>query len=106
MEKGSIFNQRAQDNQQPYADVQAKRQCFQAAVYLAGLEFSQPLQAYIITLKNQQGVIIAKKSASDVSKDSNLVKKLSSEDANRVGYMAGINDTLKENLLLKSESCL
>jgi hypothetical protein len=101
MEKGSVLNQRVQDKKQKYTDVSTP-QLFKAAVYLAGLEFSQRLQAYIITLKNQQGVTVVKKSASDVSKDSKLVEKLSAMDANRVGYMAGINDTLKESALLKS----
>ncbi|MDF1677385.1 MAG: hypothetical protein P1U32_01675 [Legionellaceae bacterium] len=63
---------------------------------LVGLELNQKLQEYFVTLKNHVDESVAKKSASSVSKDSAFVKKLSPEDANRIGYMAGVSDTIKE----------
>ena len=63
---------------------------------LVSLELNQKLQEYIVTLKNYNDATLEKKSAAHVSKDGALVKKLSPEDANRIGYMAGVNDTLKE----------
>ncbi|MDF1646616.1 MAG: hypothetical protein P1U61_06525 [Legionellaceae bacterium] len=64
---------------------------------ILSLELNQKLQEYIVTLKNHTDDVIEKKSASQVSKDSSLVKKLSPEDANRIGYMAGINDSIQEH---------
>ncbi|MCH9716592.1 MAG: hypothetical protein K0U24_02180 [Gammaproteobacteria bacterium] len=63
---------------------------------LAGLEFNAKLQEYRVTLKHYNQLIIDKKSASYVSKNAMLIKKLSPEDANRIGYMAGVNDTIQE----------
>ena len=66
---------------------------------LVSLELNQKLQEYIVTLKDHNNAAIEKKSASYISKDGELVKKLSPEDANRIGYMAGMNDALKESQL-------
>ncbi|MDX2346676.1 MAG: hypothetical protein QNK11_07400 [Legionella sp.] len=64
---------------------------------VASLERSAETQEYLVTLKNNhQHVILEKESASTISKNKVFIKKLSSEDANRIGYMAGLNDALKE----------
>lgn len=62
---------------------------------LISCELDQKIKEYTVTLKNNK-MIYEKISASRISKDRGLIKKLSSEDANRIGYMAGINDTVNE----------
>ncbi len=65
---------------------------------MTALTFNQKRQAYEVTLKNHREDVIEKKSASLVSQDIDLVRKLSPEDAHRIGYMAGVNHTIQENL--------
>lgn len=65
-----------------------------SAFQLVGLEFNQEQQQYIVILKKRDQTHCEKRSASSVSRDTLLVQQLSSEDANRVGYMAGFNDAL------------
>lgn len=63
---------------------------------LVSWELDQILQEFTVTLKNKENKKLEKASASKISKDKNIINKLTPEDANRIGYMAGINDTLKD----------
>ncbi|MDP1602218.1 MAG: hypothetical protein Q8M03_03050 [Legionella sp.] len=63
---------------------------------LISWELDQIIKEYKVTLQNKDNSKIEKISASAISKDKNFINKMSAEDANRIGYMAGINDTLKD----------
>ncbi len=66
---------------------------------LVGLELNQKLQEYMVTLKNYRDLTTEQESASYISKSKAFVEKLSPEDANRIGYMAGLNDAIKEGCI-------
>lgn len=51
---------------------------------------------YILEIRSRNGKNVAKKSPSVMSKDKLLLAKFSPIDANRIGYLAGIKDTVKE----------
>lgn len=51
---------------------------------------------YILEIRSRNGKKISKKTPSEMSKDKSLLSKFSSIDANRIGYLAGIKDTVKE----------
>jgi len=58
---------------------------------------------YILEIRSRNGKNVAKKSPSDMSKDKLLLAKFSPVDANRIGYLAGIKDTVKEFQLKPKE---
>ncbi len=60
------------------------------------LKFHAGLQEYRVTLTDCKNTLIKDKSASLISKDPALIKRLSPEDANRIGYMAGVSDTVND----------
>ncbi len=64
--------------------------------HLISWELDQILQEYTVTLKDKKNLKVERKSASEISRDKQIINKLTPEDANRIGYMAGINDTLKD----------
>lgn len=51
---------------------------------------------YILEIKSKKTTQITKKSAFEVSKDRAMLQKFSPLDANRIGYLAGIQETVKE----------
>lgn len=51
---------------------------------------------YILELRSRNGKEIAKKSLSEMSKDKSLLAKFSPIDAHKIGYMAGIKETVAE----------
>jgi hypothetical protein len=71
--------------------------CFITHLKVICLKFHSELQEYRVTLTDYQDTLIKDISASLISKDPELIKKLSPEDANRIGYMAGVNDTVKDS---------
>lgn len=63
---------------------------------LISWELDQLLNEYCITIENREKKV-STISASIASKNKSLINKMTPEEANRIGYMAGINDTLREN---------
>lgn len=51
---------------------------------------------YILEIRSRNGKQTVKKSPSEMSKDKTLLSKLSPIDANRIGYLAGVKETVKE----------
>lgn len=81
--------------------------------YLATMEQTKPewsivsmssqdsLDEYILEILSSKSKELIKKTPSELSKNKNIIKKFSSIDANRIGYLAGISDTVKEYELRK-----
>lgn len=51
---------------------------------------------YILEIRSRNGKEISKRSPSEMSKNKSLLSKFSPIDANRIGYLAGIKETVKE----------
>lgn len=51
---------------------------------------------YILEIKSRNGKTVANKTPSEMSKDKPLLSKFSPIDANRIGYLAGVKETVKE----------
>lgn len=51
---------------------------------------------YILEIRSRNGEEITKKTPFEMSKDKSLLSKFSPVDANRIGYLAGVNETVKE----------
>ncbi|MBP9777558.1 MAG: hypothetical protein KBD25_00085 [Rickettsiaceae bacterium] len=72
--------------------------------HIANLELNAMTEDYIITIRSKDKKVSNKQSASIFSKNKDLIKKLNSLDANRIGYMAGVKDTVDEYGLAKQVS--
>ena len=59
---------------------------------------------YILEIRSKNGKRIAKKTPSEMSKDKSLLSKFSPIDANRIGYLAGVKETVKEFNLKPSDA--
>lgn len=51
---------------------------------------------YLLEIKSKFNAAIITKSPSELSKDRELIAKFNPEDANKIGYMAGVRETVKE----------
>jgi hypothetical protein len=72
---------------------------FSPPFQLVRLALNSDIQEYVVTLKGCKHIVVEDVSASLISKNTKLIKKLSPEDANRIGYMAGVNDAVKDGYL-------
>ncbi len=57
---------------------------------------------YLLEIKSKSNTTVIKKSPSELSKDKELIAKFKPEDANRIGYMAGVRETVKEYEIKKN----
>lgn len=57
---------------------------------------------YLLEIKSKSKATTIKKSPSELSKDKELIAKFKPEDANRIGYMAGVRETVKEYEIKKA----
>lgn len=60
------------------------------------------LDEYLLEIKSKSKTTTIKKSPSELSKDKELIAKFKPEDANRIGYMAGVRETVKEYEIKKA----
>lgn len=81
--------------EQPLTRIKQKFYHLVPTLRLIAWELDQTHQAYIIRLKHRFTCKIKKLPASIAAKNPRLVRQLSAEDANCIGYMAGISDTIK-----------
>ena len=58
---------------------------------------------YILEIRSKNGKQIAKKTPSEMSKDKSILSRFSPVDANRIGYLAGVKETVKEFKLKPAE---
>ncbi len=54
------------------------------------------VDSYILEIRSKNSKLITNKSAYEMSKDKSLLSKFSPLDANRIGYLAGVEETVKE----------
>ncbi|CEK09265.1 hypothetical protein [Legionella hackeliae] len=66
-------------------------------------QMAEEVDEYILELKAKNNGTTIKKSLSELSSDRDLISKLNPIEANRVGYMAGVRETVKEYQLIKNE---
>ncbi len=66
-------------------------------------QMSNEVDGYILEIKSKNSGKSLKKSPSDISKDKGLVSKLDPIEANRIGYLAGVRDTVKEYEMLRNK---
>ncbi|HHU0122950.1 TPA: hypothetical protein ACT9L9_003046 [Legionella pneumophila] len=58
---------------------------------------------YLLEIRSKSKAITIKKSPSELSKDKELIAKFKPEDANKIGYMAGVRETVKEYQLVNKD---
>ncbi|MBA3661047.1 MAG: hypothetical protein H0W64_04945 [Gammaproteobacteria bacterium] len=98
-------------------------QCFdkktiRTLTYMATIERMKPdysvvvqqlqdeVDEYILGIKSKSDKNIIKKTPSEISKDKALLAKFSPVDASRIGYLAGIRDTVKEFKIKSTINCI
>lgn len=54
------------------------------------------IDEYLLEIKSKVDSKIFKKSPSEISNDLHIISKFNPIDANKIGYMAGVRDTVKE----------
>jgi len=74
------------------ATVERMKPDYSIVVQQLGAEIDE----YILEIQSRNGKKIVKKSPSEMSKDKYLLAKLSPLDANRIGYLAGVKETVNE----------
>lgn len=92
------------------------KKTIRALTYLATVEQLQPdysiviqqmpseVEDFILEIKSRRSCKTYKKTSSELSKDKDLIAKLSPIEANRVGYMAGVFETVKEYQIIRDKS--
>ena len=68
---------------------------FQVVVQHMGMEVDD----YMLELKQRRSGILLKKTVGELVQDKSLIAKLSPGDANRIGYLAGVRETVREYAL-------
>lgn len=63
---------------------------------------SDVVDEYILEIKSKNNGIIIKKTPSELLKDKSILSKLSPLEANRIGYLAGVRETVKEYEISRS----
>jgi hypothetical protein len=63
---------------------------------IIGQEFSEKIKNSLLTIKHKSHNNISKISALEISRNVEMIKKFSSPDANRIGYLAGVTETENE----------
>ncbi|WP_392538578.1 hypothetical protein [Legionella sp. 227] len=58
---------------------------------------------YLLEIKSKSNATTIKKSPSELSKNKDLIEKFNSADANRIGYLAGVRETVTEFQLINKE---
>lgn len=58
---------------------------------------------YLLEIRSKSKATTIKKSPSELSKDKELIAKFKPEDANKIGYMAGVRETVKEYQLVNKD---
>lgn len=66
-------------------------------------EMASEVEQFLFKYKSSRDNTIFEKSPSEISRDKTLLRRFSVEDANRIGYLAGITETVQEYQLKKSK---
>lgn len=63
-------------------------------------QMTNEVDDYILEIKSKNDCTTLKKSPSEITKDKVLIAKFNPVEANRIGYMAGVRETVKEYQLI------
>ena len=66
-------------------------------------KMTDEVDEYILEIKSKSGCTTIKKSSSELSKDKALIAKLNPVEANRIGYMAGVRETVREYQMTRNK---
>jgi len=67
-------------------------------------QMTNEIDDYILEIKSKNSGVIMKKTPSELTRDVDLIAKFNSVEANRIGYMAGVRETVKEYQVLTSNT--
>ncbi|KTC84960.1 hypothetical protein [Legionella brunensis] len=67
-------------------------------------QMTSEVDEYILEIKSKNGCTTIKKSPSEISKDAALISRLNPVEANRIGYMAGVRETVKEYQIIYNKN--
>lgn len=62
---------------------------------------TQEVDEYLLEIKSRHSNETIKKSPSELSKDKEMMAKFNPVEANRIGYLAGVRETVKEYQIIK-----
>ena len=79
-------------------------ECLKPDYSIVAQHMSGEVDDYILEIKSKNAHATIKKSPSDVSKDPALIAQFKPADANRIGYMAGVRETVREYRLICNKS--
>jgi hypothetical protein len=66
-------------------------------------QITNEVDEYIVEIKSTSNRSTIKKSLSELSKDKTLIAKFNPLEANSIGYMAGVRETVKEYQMMRSK---
>jgi hypothetical protein len=66
-------------------------------------EMTDKIDDYLLEIKSKQSGATFKKSPSEISKNKQLIDQFNPIEASRIGYMAGVHETVKEYLLMQNK---
>jgi len=67
-------------------------------------EMTDRVDEYLLEIKSKQSGNTFKKSPSEISRNKKLIDQFNPVEASRIGYMAGVHETVKEYQLVKNKS--
>lgn len=67
-------------------------------------KMTSEVDEYILEIKSKQSGEISNKTPSELSKDKNLIAKFNPLEANKIGYLAGVRETVKEYQQISSST--
>jgi hypothetical protein len=73
---------------------------------IAVQQLGNEVDDYILEIRAKSGKKVTAKSPIEMSKDKSILSKFSPVDANRIGYLAGVKETVKEFKLKQTERVL
>ena len=91
------------------------KQTIRTLTYMATVEHLKPdysivvqkmtskVDNYILEIKAKNSPLTVKKSPSEISKDNTLITRFNAVEANRIGYMAGVYETVIEYQMLRNK---
>ena len=66
-------------------------------------EMTNEVDEYLLELKSRNGHTRVKKTPTELSKDKEIVGKLCPLEANQIGYLAGVRETVREYQMLRKQ---
>lgn len=67
---------------------------------IAVQQMTDKIAEFILEVKSKNGALVFRKSAQDISRDESLIARFNAVEAHRIGYMAGVWNTVRDYQLL------